>query len=169
MKGRESGLVCDFARGSFMMIGGGMKTFKDAPADWERLLKDFFGIDRIGTWYGMSEIMGQAPRCGAGYYHFLPYTIPFVLDEDAVPLPREGVQTGRMALFDLIAETYWGGFISGDRVTMYWDNACTCGWNGPRVEDSITRFSELEGGDDKITCAGTAKAYNDFMDYVGVI
>ncbi len=169
MKGRESGLVCDFAPGSFMMIGGGMKTFKDAPADWEQLLKDFFGIDRVGTWYGMSEIMGQAPRCSAGYYHFLPYTIPIVLDEDAAPLPREGLQTGRMALFDLIAETYWGGFISGDRVRMYWDDACTCGWRGPRVEDSIARFSELGGGDDKITCAGTAKAYNDFMDYVGVI
>ncbi|HMK85902.1 MAG TPA: hypothetical protein VK437_08095, partial [Steroidobacteraceae bacterium] len=30
-------------------------------------------------------------------------------------LPRTGVQQGRMVLFDLLAETYWGGFISGDK------------------------------------------------------
>jgi len=30
----------------------------------------------------------------------------------------------------------------------------------------ITHFAEMEGGDDKISCAGTAQAYNDFMDFV---
>lgn len=166
LKGRETGLACDFADDSILMAGGGMKGFKDAPADWEQLIKDFFGIDRIRSMYGMSECMGTAPKCDADYFHFLPYTIPIVLDENAVPLPTEGVQTGRMALFDLLAETYWGGFISGDRVTIHWDYACACGWGGPRIEKNVARFGELDGGDDKITCAGTAKAYNDFMDYV---
>ncbi|GAA2410021.1 hypothetical protein GCM10010191_18390 [Actinomadura vinacea] len=167
LKGREQGVMCEFAAGSVLTAGGGFKGFKDAPADWQDLLKDFFGIDRVTSMYGMSECMGTAPKCTAEYYHFLPYTVPIVLDEDARPLPREGVQTGRLALFDLLAETYWGGFISGDRVTVHWDEACECGWGGPRVADDIARFSELEGGDDKITCAGTAKAYTDFMDYVG--
>lgn len=166
LKGRENGVVCEFAPDSILMAGGGMKGFKDAPDDWEDLLKDFFGIDRIRSMYGMSECMGTAPLCEAGFFHFLPYTIPIVLDEDARPLPRTGVRTGRLALFDLLAETYWGGFISGDRVTMHWDEDCPCGWKGPRIERHIVRFGELDGGDDKITCAGTAKAYNDFMDYV---
>ena len=60
--------------------------------------------------------------------------------------------------------------MSGDRVTMNWDYDCECGWNGPRLDRNIARFSELEGGDDdKITCAGTAQAYSDFMDYVSTI
>ena len=77
------------------------------------------------------------------------------------------VQTGRLALFDLLAETYWGGFISGDRVTIHWDDDCSCGMKGPRIANDIVRFSELQGGDDdKITCSGTQQAYNSFMDYV---
>jgi hypothetical protein len=166
LKGRETGVQCSFAPDSILMAGGGMKGFKDAPADWEDLLKGFFGIDRIRSLYGMSECMATSPLCSAGYFHFLPFMIPIVLDENAAPLPRQGVQTGRFALFDLLAETYWGGFISGDRVTIHWDLACECGWGGPRIDRNIVRFGELEGGDDKITCAGTAQAYNDFMDYV---
>jgi hypothetical protein len=166
MAGRKHGIVCEFALGSILTCGGGMKGFRDAPADWEDVIKDFFGIDRLCSMYGMSEFMGQAPLCSAGYFHFMPFTIPIVLDEDAVPLPTEGVHTGRLAVFDLLAQTYWGGFISGDRVTIYWDDACSCGWKGPRIDRDIVRFGELAGGDDKITCAGTAKAYNEFMDYV---
>jgi len=116
--------------------------------------------------YGMSECMANAPMCSAENYHILPYVIPILLDDNAVPLPREGVQTGRLALYDLLAETYWGGFISGDQVTIHWEEDCSCGWGGPRVENNITRFAEMTGGDDKSTCAGTAKAYGDFMDYV---
>ncbi len=166
LKGRENGVVCEFAPDSILMAGGGFKGFKDAPEDWERLLTDFFGIDRIRSMYGMSECMGTAPKCSENFYHFPPFTIPIVLDENAVPVPRRGVHTGRLALFDLLAETYWGGFISGDRVTIHWDGDCPCGWGGPRITGDIVRFSELEGGDDKITCAGTAKAYGDFMDFV---
>ena len=35
LKGREQGLKCDFAPGSVLFTGGGMKGFKDAPDDWE--------------------------------------------------------------------------------------------------------------------------------------
>jgi len=79
------------------------------------------------------------------------------------------VQTGRFAFFDLLAESYWGGFITGDRITMYWGDDCECGWKGPRLDRDIARFSELEDGDDKITCAGTEEMYSEFMDYVSKI
>jgi hypothetical protein len=35
-----------------------------------------------------------------------------------------------------------------------------------RAAGEISRFSDQEGGDDKITCAGTAEVYNEFMNYV---
>jgi hypothetical protein len=166
MQGKAKGWTCEFAPGSFISTGGGMKGFKGAPDDWRGLIRDFFGVDKQYAVYGMSECMGVAPLCTCGHYHFLPHAVPILLDADANELPRQGVQTGRLALFDLLAETYWGGFISGDRVTMHWDEDCACGWKGPYIEDNITRFAEMEGGDDKITCAGTAQAYNEFMDYV---
>ena len=169
LKAREQGLRCEFAPGSVLFTAGGLKGFKDPPADWEQILMDVFGIDRICSIYGMSECMGIAPLCSHGHYHFFPYTIPFLLDPDGNVLPRQGVQTGRCAVFDLLAETYWGGFVTGDRITIHWDEDCACGWKGPRLERTIVRFSELEGGDDKISCAGTEQAYSEFMNYVGNI
>ena len=50
--------------------------------------------------------------------------------------------------------------------TVHWDGKCDCGWDSPRIGKTIRRFAENEGGDDKITCAGTAQAYNDFLDFV---
>jgi hypothetical protein len=166
MAGNAKGLKPSFAPGSFIASGGGMKGFKDAPADWERYIKDFFGIKVISSVYGMSESTGQAPKCSHEHHHFMPYTIPIVVDRDARELPRTGTQTGRLALFDLLAESYWGGFISGDQVTIHWDEDCLCGWKGPYIDKSIARFAEMGGGDDKITCAGSTQAYNEFMDYV---
>ena len=167
--GIEKGIQPDFAPGSYIMTGGGLKGMKDAPDDWEGFVKDFFGIDTIGMNYGMSELMGVMPRCSAGDFHVLPHTIPILFDRDMNVLPRKGAQTGRFGFFDLLAQTYWGGFISGDQVTIHWDEDCACGWKGPRLGPDITRFAEMEGGDDKITCAGTAQAYNDFMDYISEV
>jgi hypothetical protein len=167
--GIAKGLKPDFAAGSFIMTGGGMKGFKDAPDDWEGYVKDYFGIDKIGMFYGMSECMAVAPRCSAGHFHLMPHVIPLLFDAETKLLPREGSQTGRFAFFDLIPQTYWGGFISGDQVTIHWEEDCACGWKGPRIGPIITRFAEMEGGDDKITCAGTAQAYNDFMDYISEV
>lgn len=164
--GMERGLKPSFAPGSILSGGGGMKGYKDAPDNWEEIIKDFFGIKKLASMYGFSECIGHAPLCDHGYFHFLPYVIPMVLDADAQELPREGVQKGRLAVFDLLAESYWGGFISGDEVTMHWDEKCECGWGGPRIEKALRRYSEAEGGDDKITCAGSAQAYNEFMDFV---
>jgi hypothetical protein len=170
MKGLDNGFRCEFTPDSVLISGGGMKGYSDAPPDWRDRIRQFLGIEQMHSHYGMSEIMGHSIMCEGGFFHFFPYTVPVVLDEEFVPLPREGVQTGRLAVFDVLAETYWGGFISGDRVTIHWDGDCSCGWDSPRIGPDIVRFSELEGeGEDKLTCAGTAKAYSDFMDYVGTI
>ena len=88
------------------------------------------------------------------------------MDPDGNALPREGVQKGRLVLVDPIPRSYWGGFTSGDEVTMHWDEDCACGWQSPRIAKSIRRFAENEGGDDKITCAGSQQAYNEFMEFV---
>ena len=164
--GIEKGLKPEFGSGSFLISGGGMKGYADAPDDWEGFVRDYFGVDTIGMVYGMSEVVSMSPRCSHGNYHIMPQTIPILFDRDMNMLPRTGSQTGRFAFFDLFAQTYWGGFISGDQVTIHWEEDCGCGWTQPYLGPEITRFSEMEGGDDKITCAGTAKAYNEFLDFV---
>jgi hypothetical protein len=164
--GLDRGMTCEFAPGSVLSGGGGMKGYKDAPADWEDQVKQFFGVDRLANQYGFSECIGNAPLCEAGYFHFLPYTVPLLMDADGNSLPREGVQKGRLVLVDPIPTSYWGGFTSGDEVEMHWDEKCDCGWGGPRASKTIRRFAENEGGDDKITCAGSQQAYNEFMEFV---
>ncbi len=164
--GLEKGIRCEFAPGSIMMGGGGMKGYKDAPDDWEEQVKYFFGIDKLGNQYGFSESTGNAPLCECGYFHFAPYSVPILMDQDGNALPREGVSTGRLVLVDPIPASYWGGFTSGDEVTIHWEDDCDCGWKGPRAEKTIRRFAEKEGGDDKITCAGSQQAYNEFMEFV---
>jgi hypothetical protein len=167
--GIERGHKPGFAPNSFISTGGGLKGLKDPPEDWEAFVIDYFGVERIAAIYGMSEIMGTCPKCSHGQYHIPPYTLAVLMDEDNRELPREGTQTGRFAAFDLLAETYWGGFTSGDRVTIHWDDDCPCGWRAPRIGPEIARFSELDGGDDKISCSGSVQAYNEFMDYVSQV
>ena len=166
MAGQEKGLKCEFAPGSVVTTGGGMKTLKNPPENWQEIILNFFGVERLSTLYGFSEIMSAAPECPNGFYHFFPYAVVMLMGENGEALPREGVQTGRLSVFDLLAETYWGAFVSGDEVTVHFDDDCGCGWTGPRLTKQIRRFSEKEGGDDKITCSGSAKAYDEFMDYV---
>ncbi len=164
--GLDKGMLCEFAPGSVLMGGGGMKGYKDAPDDWEDQITTFFGIPRMGNQYGFSECIGNAPLCEAGYFHLPPYSVPLLMDPDGNCLPREGVQKGRFVLVDPIPQSYWGGFTSGDEVTIHWDENCDCGWKSPRIAKSIRRFAENEGGDDKITCAGSQQAYNEFMEFV---
>ena len=122
--GLDQGLRCEFAPGSIIMGGGGMKGYKDAPDDWEDQIKHFFGVDKLGNQYGFSECIGNAPLCEAGFFHFPPYSVPLLMDPDGKALPREGVQKGRLVLVDPIPTSYWGGFISGDEVTVHWEADC---------------------------------------------
>jgi hypothetical protein len=169
-RGQELGIKVDVAPESILMTGGGMKGYEGASADWEADVCAFFGVGRINSTYGMTESLGAAGRCEHKFYHFAPYLMPIMLDEDYEALPRQGVQTGRFAFFDFLAETEWGGYITDDQLTMHWDGACACGRQGPRADRNIARISDVAGGDDdKISCAGVTEAYDSFMDFVSTI
>jgi hypothetical protein len=108
--------------------------------------------------------------CERDHYHIAPWIIPFVLEPDtSAILPRTGTVTGRFAFYDLLPDTHWGGFISGDEVTMSWDRDCGCGREGPYIQGGIARFSDQRGGDDKISCAASAEAHEEAMDFLSEI
>ncbi len=114
----------------------------------------------------MRALLASAPRCEHGHFHFPPAIVPYVLDPvTGAPLPRAGRQTGRLAVMDLLPDSYWGGIVTGDEVTMAgFDEPCACGRRGPYLESAIRRFSEAQGGDDKINCAGAPEAHDNAMD-----
>jgi hypothetical protein len=153
-----------FAPDSLITTGGGAKGFK-VPDDWEQTVGRFAGVDQIQHAYVMSELTGLNKLCEHGHYHFEPWVVPFVLDpDDGRPLPREGIQTGRFAFFDLLPDSYWGGFISGDEVTADW-SPCGCGRTTAHVERRIERYSDKRG-DDKITCVASDEAHRAALEFL---
>jgi hypothetical protein len=156
-----------FGKGSLLMSGGGSKG-RVLPPDYRERIFEFLGYDRTFEIYSMSELMPGCPRCEAGNYHVPPVLVPFVLDpETGKALPRSGTRTGRFACFDLLPETYWGGLVTGDEVTMAgWDTPCECGRASPYLHGTIRRYSEIQGGDDKINCAGAPEAHDRAVEYL---
>jgi len=55
--------------------------------------------------------------------------------------------------------------LSGDRVTMCFDK-CACGRDGPFLNTDVRRYSEKEGGDDKVTCAGAPEAHDNALKFL---
>ena len=150
---------------TFILTGGGTKGH-EFPEGWLDLIHGVFPPP-YSELYAMTESTASARLCSAGWYHLPPTLVPFLLDPDtSEPLPRHGTQTGRFALFDLCAETHWGGAITGDRVTIDWEGGCPCGRKGLRVDYDIKRFSELRD-DDKITCAKSPGAYERAVEILG--
>jgi hypothetical protein len=166
-EGLKRGMKGIFGRNSILTTGGGSKG-RVLPPDYKQTIFEFLGFDRHFEFFGMSELMANAPRCPEGHFHFPPVIVPYVLDpESGHPLPRSGRQTGRLALMDLLPNSYWGGLVSGDEVTMGgFDEPCACGRRGPYLESSIRRFSEAQGGDDKINCAGAPEAHDRAIDFL---
>ncbi|MHA2224626.1 MAG: LuxE/PaaK family acyltransferase [Candidatus Hodarchaeales archaeon] len=166
LAGHEKGLSKVFAPDSGLATGGGMKGYQP-PKNWYEITCDFYGVDAIKDNYGMTEMNGAGiPSCDENHYHIFPWIIPYILDPDTgAPLPRSGIQTGRFAFYDLLSDTYWGGFVTGDEVTIHWNN-CGCGWKGAWLEKKIHRYSEKQQGDDKISCAGVQASYDDFIDFL---
>jgi hypothetical protein len=162
--GRELGVRDgDFHPKTVLSCGGGVKG-ATLPADYREQIFAFFGIPRTNlvTVYGMSEMTGVCP-----YSHDLdgyavpPWIIPMVLDKGGERMlgpDRSNEVEGRMALFDLALEGRWGGIISGDRVTVDFGLGPRHGVHAPLIR-SIARYSDLEAGEDKLTCAGTIDAY----------
>ena len=167
----EQGLAQDmrnlFGKGSLLMSGGGSKG-RVLPDDYREQIFEFLGYDRTFEIYSMSELMPGNPRCEAGNYHVPPVLVPFVLDpQTGKMLPRSGTQTGRFACFDMLPDTYWGGLVTGDEVTMGgWDEPCSCGRKSPYLHGTIRRFSEIQGGDDKINCAGAPEAHDRAVEFL---
>jgi hypothetical protein len=143
-----------------VVSGGGAKGF-DLPADHVEQIMRFMGLglDRFTQGYGMQEVSTGARMLEWGRYVFPGWIIPLVLDDSGERLlnPREGTARGRMAIFDVSIDGRWGGIITGDRVLVDYSRS-PAGRPGPSVVE-IARYSELEGGDDKLTCAGTIDAF----------
>ena len=166
-EGLKRGIKGVFGPNSVLTSGGGSKG-RVLPPDYREQIFEFLGFDRHMEFFGMSELIANAPRCPEGNYHFPPVVIPFVLDpETGEPLPRTGLQTGRLAVMDLLADSYWGGFVTGDRVTMGgFDSPCACGRHGPYIQPDIARFSDIKDGDDKINCAGAPEAHDRAIEFL---
>jgi hypothetical protein len=161
----DHGLTEIFAPESLVTTGGGAKGAV-VPDDWEETVKKFMGVADIQHTYVMSEITALNKMCERGRYHFEPWIIPFVLDpSDGSPAPREGERTGRCAVFDLMPGSYWGGFISGDEVTASFD-PCECGRTTAHLAKRIERYSDKQGGDDKITCLASEEAHRAALEFL---
>jgi hypothetical protein len=166
-EGLDRGLKAVFARDSLVHTAGGLKGNK-LPDNFKQVVKDFLGVERVYESYGMSEMMALLPQCPEGKHHISPWVIPYLLHPKTGELfPETGTQTGRFGFIDLAATTYWGGFLTGDKITIDWDGTCACGREGPRIHgDKITRYSEEEGGDDKVTCAGAPEANDRALAFI---
>lgn len=154
-EGLARGLRSVFAANSVGTTGGGGKDVK-LPPDWRELVSTFTGFANWHLYFGMTEMVGVWPGCPQRRYHIPPYHIVYLLNpESGAVLPRQGRQTGRMAVMDLVAQHYWGGTLTGDQVTIEWTETCACGRKGPHLAHEISRYAANVTGDDKITCAET--------------
>jgi hypothetical protein len=163
--GLDRGLRGVFSPESVITTGGGAKGMVQ-PDGWEQVVCEFAGVPQMQRVYGMTELMALNHACPHDRYHLEPWIVPFVLDPaDGSPLPREGERTGRGAFFDLMAETCWGGFITGDEITLDF-SACDCGQTSPHLGMRIERYGEKQGGDDKITCAASDQAHRAALEFV---
>jgi len=150
----------EFHPDTVIQSGGGLKG-ANLPADYREQLFEFFGDVRTQQGFGMSEMSAGFPMDRDGYYHQVPWIIPFVLDRDGVKPagPREGVVEGRFAYLDLSNEARWNGLITGDRVTLdFRETRPETRLPGLVVHPEISRYAEI-GEEDKIGCAGTIDAY----------
>ncbi|MDE8651115.1 hypothetical protein [Novosphingobium album (ex Liu et al. 2023)] len=165
-RGLDEGLSGVFAPDSVFMGGGGAKGVP-LPDDLEEVVCRFFNCERMISAYGMTEMNSFSVLCDHDRYHVLPWVTVFLLDlETGQPLPRHGAQTGRAAFFDMTQDSTWGGIVTGDLVTVDWDRPCECGRTSVALEKKINRVSELQGGDDKISCAATPAAQAEAMDFL---
>jgi len=126
---------------------------------------EWTGVSHFYESYGMSELMGINQKCSRGKFHISPWLIPYVLDPESLdPLPSTGTVTGRLGGIDLMASSFWSGYISTDQVTMNWDPQCSCGRHGPYIEPEIGRADNVE--DDKVSCAATPGAHDATIEFL---
>ncbi|MET0985156.1 MAG: hypothetical protein ABW034_07100 [Steroidobacteraceae bacterium] len=169
VEGLKRGLEKLFDPRSLFFVAGGAKG-RSLPADYPEQVHRFTNVPFPPPGYGMSEAASAITRmCPHGHYHIVPNLIPYLLDPDTgAVLPRKGTQTGRLGIIDIGCQTRWGGFLTGDEVTLNWgdERPCGCGRKGTFIEGEIRRYSELRGGDDKITCAGAPGIHDKALDFM---
>jgi hypothetical protein len=167
-QGLEAGVRGAFAPGSVVMGGGGAKGLV-LPDDADQVIADFFGVERVRGGYGMTEQNSFLVSCEHDRFHVPPWVTVLLLDpESGQPLPREGVQTGRAAFFDPSHDGGWGGIVTGDRITVD-HGPCPCGRTTQHLDKKIQRFSDVSGGDDKISCAAAPAAQDAALDYLNAL
>ena len=168
VEAERRGVADLFATNSFVHAGGGMKGLT-VPDGWRNTVDRFLGGAPLTEGYAMTEVVAVTRICPGGHFHLPVWNIPFLLDPaTGHQLPRTGTATGRYGVFDLNAQTYWAGILTGDEVTLSWGDIgpCRCGRIGPYIHRGIRRFTEKEGGDDKITCAGAPEAHDKAIDFI---
>ena len=149
---------------SFVSSGGGEKG-RNLPANARDLVTEWTGVERLEEGFGMSELMGFNAKCSFGKFHLNPWLVPYVLDPDTLEaLPAQGRVSGRLAGIDLMASSYWSGYISTDLVTLTWAPQCECGRQGPHLEPEIQRVDNVE--DDKVSCAATPGAHDETIEFL---
>jgi hypothetical protein len=140
-----------------VITGGGGTKGAAMPPDYQEQILQFFGISpaSVTSGYGMSEVSTALGEVD-GRYRPAPWVVPLLLDDSGEKLIDQdsGQAEGRFAFFDASLEGRWGGVITGDHVTVDFSTATPS-----VVAGSIERYSALEGGDDKLTCAGTIDSY----------
>jgi hypothetical protein len=153
----------DFNPENSIYVGGGLKR-SVLPDDYQHFVYETFNIqpNRNFQNYSMQELHTGMPKCQkGGRYHLPPWVVPLILDqpgETLLPMDTGAEYEGRAAFFDLSIDGRWGGVISGDKISIDF-GPCACGNRGPSIRDTVTRYADLEAGDDKIGCAGTVDAY----------
>jgi hypothetical protein len=167
VEGLRQGKKHIFGPNSYASIGGGKKG-RDFPEGWRETIEEFLGFPLTNDVYAMSECTVPSALCEHDKYHFPPMAVPYLLDpKTGALLPRKDGTTGRMAFFDVMPDTYWAGFVSGDEVTGGgWEKPCACGRTGFYVDSSIRRYSEKEGGDDKVLCSGAPEAHDSAIAFL---
>ncbi len=158
--------TCNFAPNSSVQTGLGGKGFA-MPDDWEDTVNRFLNFKgESGYFYGFSEQCTLCVSCEHARLHLPPWSIPLILDpETSERLPRQGVQAGRAAFFDLATNGLWGGLITGDKVEIDWSE-CPCGRTSAHFSEDISRFSVEQGGTDKITCTASPEAHDEALEFL---
>jgi hypothetical protein len=154
---RSRGIPAGSFHPETVLIAGGGTKGATLPQDYQQQVLQFFGFggERVLGGYGMSELSASMPRRD-GRCRVAPWVIPLILNREGTTLLNRtnGTTEGRFAFFDVGLGGRWGGLISGDHVTA------DLGGPSPAVLDgTISRYTDLEGGDDKLTCAGTIDAF----------
>lgn len=136
-------------KGSFVLFGGGWKSFAGKAVDREslvNLLSDSLNIlsQMVLEGYSMTEISALTLRCEHGRFHIPPVIEPVIFDEELNPIEGNDIR-GVYGFLDPVAVSYPGFLITGDYVRMV-EGTCECGLSGLVVtEIGRVAGSEIKG------------------------